>query len=788
MKNMHRVLLVIVQVWVALHVMMAHATTVDLTKLPLGDNLLSTAPKVGYLWPCITGAGGGGAFAQGPWFNADGTTYDLTAKVSVDGAVAWSNQYTSFVSGSSRVFSTNDLPNHTTGIYPIASSDDAYLYDRNPNSISTQQIQFSLTANPSVAAQASCAPGAVGILLTGAVLFNAVDAGDRDAVAHEVQDSCQGHPQQSGVYHYHSVSTCSNDSTASNQHSALIGYAVDGFGIYGHRGENGVEVSSADLDECHGHSHTITWDGVDQVMYHYHATWDFPYTVGCMRGSVDPAVVMAISNGTSTNTSTPSPTSVAHSPTPSGVTSPTPTHIYTPIPTQPVTPSPSPIPIASHDVIQTVEGEHKKDSAGAAVAYLGDVNGDGFGDYAMGMPLQSVMIAGKLLKEVGAVWLISGKDKTILHVLHGDNSGDHFGSALAGGKDVDGDNVGDVVVGAYLADNAQGVKNIGSIKVFSGADATLLYEKWGTNTSDYFGYSVALVDDANGDHNADVVVGAYGTDHFENDKWLKDTGSVTVFIGKTGETYRTFFGISAKDAIGYSVSDIGDVNHDDVNEIAVGAPYTDYFSLKDSGSVMVYSPYTNKAITRINGFSPSSGFGLSVSGVGDVNRDGYPDMLIGSGRYDAPIYDVNHIQTGTIKDAGGAFVYSSATWRLLYEITGENSKDYAGSAVASAGDINNDGYDDLVVGAYGTDVLDIISGKKIKDAGSISVYSGVTGKKLFTHNGMGGGDYFGAAVSAGDINHDEHNEIMVGAVQDDVVISNVIIKDAGSVSIISPQQ
>jgi hypothetical protein len=124
----------------------------------------------------------------------------------------------------------------------------------------------------------------VGILLSGSVLFSALDAPGRDAVAHETQDKCQGHPQISGVYHYHSLSSCVRDEVDRTGHSKLVGYALDGFGIFGHKGEAGARLTSADLDECHGHTHEIDWDGKRVVMYHYHATWDFPYTVGCFRG------------------------------------------------------------------------------------------------------------------------------------------------------------------------------------------------------------------------------------------------------------------------------------------------------------------------------------------------------------------------------------------------------------------------------------------------------------------------------------------------------------------------
>lgn len=267
---------------------------VDPKRLPLGDKLHSSGPKAGSIWPCRVEPGAGGAFKDGPWIRADGT-FDLTAKATVDGSVTWPSQLTMRLEGGRRIFATNDLPGHPTGTFPIAATDDAYQYDRNPNHIAAQKIEVSLPANPALAASPTCVPGAIGILVTGSVLFNALDAPGRDAVAHETQDGCQGHPEISGRYHYHSVTTCLPDATGKDGHSALVGYALDGFGIFGRHGVGGQELSSADLDECHGHVHEIDWDGKRVAMYHYHATLDFPYTVGCMRGSYERSDVMAIS-------------------------------------------------------------------------------------------------------------------------------------------------------------------------------------------------------------------------------------------------------------------------------------------------------------------------------------------------------------------------------------------------------------------------------------------------------------------------------------------------------------
>ncbi|APW43088.1 YHYH protein [Rhodoferax saidenbachensis] len=267
----------------------------DLTALPLGDGKLSQSPKVGWIWACHTDPQAGGAQRAGPWINTAKGTYDATAKPVVPGQVSWPSQFRLSVQQDQRVFSSNDLPSHPTGSFPIPSSSDAYRYDRNPNSIAAQTMQVALPLWPELAAQPTCVPGAIGFLLSGAVLFNALDAPGRDAVAHETQDACQGHPQESGVYHYHNLSNCVADKREPAGHSALVGYLLDGFGIYGPYGEKGQALASKDLDECHGHTHTISWEGKQVTMYHYHATPDFPYTAGCLRGSYKQSDVTTIS-------------------------------------------------------------------------------------------------------------------------------------------------------------------------------------------------------------------------------------------------------------------------------------------------------------------------------------------------------------------------------------------------------------------------------------------------------------------------------------------------------------
>lgn len=261
-------------------------TAIDPTRLPVGDGKLSTTtPRVGYVYACSIPSSPNPP-GKAPWISADGSTWDSTVKTSVGGAVAWNATFTLTQLAGMLNVDGNGLPGHATGIFPISPGDPAYAYDKNPNQIRSVPIAWNLPATPTVAAQPSCTSlGAIGVMLSGARLFNALDADGRDAAAHEVQDQCGGHPQAAGAYHYHHVSSCLSKPDTAGAHSALLGYIADGFGLYGNQGEGGKALSNADLDECHGHTHAISVNGVQRSQYHYHVTKEYPYTVGCYRGT-----------------------------------------------------------------------------------------------------------------------------------------------------------------------------------------------------------------------------------------------------------------------------------------------------------------------------------------------------------------------------------------------------------------------------------------------------------------------------------------------------------------------
>lgn len=264
------------------------AGSVLLTTLPLGDTKVSTkGATVGWLYACSAGdASIGGSNVDGPWIH--GTTWDFTTKIAVAGNHSWPTaKFDIQVSAGQRVINTNDLPTgQQTGTFPIASDDPAYKYDANPNTIgSSASHTITLPVSPTENSTPNClGGGSVGVLLNGVFLYDALDGPGRDAVAHEEQDLCQGHPDQSGEYHYHQIPTCLRDHARGT--STIVGWANDGYPIVVERDAAGNLPNNEDLDVCHGRTSPITLDGVLKTTYHYSATLEFPYSIGCFHGTV----------------------------------------------------------------------------------------------------------------------------------------------------------------------------------------------------------------------------------------------------------------------------------------------------------------------------------------------------------------------------------------------------------------------------------------------------------------------------------------------------------------------
>jgi hypothetical protein len=220
--------------------------------------------------------------------------YDFTAKPVVRDEGLLIPAFSVTLTGDERTITSNGNPTHLTGHFPIATEDPAFEYDPNPNEIVWYDLEITLPATPEELGSPDCLPqGPIGIMMTGTVLFSALDAAFADAGAHEIQDVNQGHPDGADIYHYHTLSAALQETDSKSGHSSLMGYAFDGYGIYGYYGEDGKLLTNSDLDECHGHTHAISWDGARTELYHYHATPEYPYTLGCYKAEPErPTIIL----------------------------------------------------------------------------------------------------------------------------------------------------------------------------------------------------------------------------------------------------------------------------------------------------------------------------------------------------------------------------------------------------------------------------------------------------------------------------------------------------------------
>jgi hypothetical protein len=382
-------------------------------------------------------------------------------------------------------------------------------------------------------------------------------------------------------------------------------------------------------------------------------------------------------------------------------------------------------------------GDSAGDGFGISVSGAGDVNNDGFDDLIVGASGDD-----NSGPDSGSARVFSGATGAILYTFNGDSADDFFGSSVSGAGDVNNDGFDDLIVGAWQDDN-NGFAS-GSARVFSGATGAILYTFNGDSEADLFGSSVSGAGDVNNDGFADLIVGAWLDDNNGT-----DSGSARVVSGASGAILYTFNGDSANDLFGWSVSGAGDVNNDGFDDLIVGA-YRDDNNGSDSGSARVFSGATGAILYTFNGDSAVDFFGWNVSGAGDVNNDGFADLIVGA------YFDDNN---GT--DSGSARVFSGATGAILYTFNGDSANDFFGWSVSGAGDVNSDGFADIIIGARGDD-------NNGANSGSARVFSGANGAILSVFNGDSEDDEFGISVSsAGDVNNDGFADLIVGAPIDD---------------------
>ncbi|CAN5448437.1 hypothetical protein BH10PSE7_BH10PSE7_07810 [soil metagenome] len=435
-----------------------------------------------------------------------------------------------------------------------------------------------------------------------------------------------------------------------------------------------------------------------------------------------------------------------------------------------------------------IGGALADEASGRSVSSAGDINGDGYDDLLIGAPNSAKGGATLIFGRAGGFGNLDLASLAPGDGFHigGAGDGDLAGFAVAGAGDFNGDGFDDIIIGAPEADAPQSKAGLayllfGHAAGFGAVDLAALTPDdgiliQGAKGLAHMGRSVATAGDVNNDGYADILVGEpFGTD---------SAGRTYLIYG--GATNPASFDVSslppgrgliiqgaaAGDNSSYSTSAAGDVDGDGISDLIVGAPFAGGFAGsafvvfgKALGSGTVNLGALGTGGFRIDGVAAYDQAGLTVSGAGDINGDGFDEIIVG-----APFAAGGKGQAYVVfgKAAGFGTVDLAALGTAGFALTG-GTDDNAGFSVASAGDVNGDGFDDLLIGAASANRSGIDSAGETyvvfgKAAGFGAVdLSALNGTNGFRIQGIAELDQSGFSVSSADVNGDGFSDIVIAA-------------------------
>jgi methionine-rich copper-binding protein CopC len=444
----------------------------------------------------------------------------------------------------------------------------------------------------------------------------------------------------------------------------------------------------------------------------------------------------------------------------------------------------------------------------ALVGAAGDINGDGFDDVIVGNPNaglgEAYVIYGKGSAFAASVSVAALNGVTGSKIVSGgpNNGSGGFGRAVAGAGDVNGDGYADLMISESYSSvgashvvfgQAAGLGTSMSLSSLTGANG---FRFDGIQSTTFSGEALKSAGDINGDGFADVVIGADGPSANIMGGTNLEPGWAYVVFGKAGgfaanaslSTLNGTNGFKVKgvnglDYLGQSVSTAGDINGDGIDDLVVGADGSDPHGEGSGSSHVVFGKTSGfSAIVDVSSLNGSTGFrlagaaagdkaGCAVSDAGDINGDGLGDIIIGATWADphGENSGSSYVVFGKVSGFASTVELSALNGSDGFRLDGAAAGDYVGYRVSTAGDINGDGYDDLIVGAHTADSPDANSGTSYVVFGKASGFAaslnlGALGSSQgFSLDGVTGNDGAGYSVSAaGDVNGDGFGDLIVG--------------------------